>query len=334
MRQDNKYVYLGVEDSIWDEKKSRNVDFANALYRIKNQKKEKFKITEKTINRVRLCSRMLEFGVLDDGTRKILKARLCRNRYCPICVWRKSRKLGFDNYVILNKFMESGGNLIFITFTVPNCEYGKLRQSIDVLNRSVARLRERKTIKNVSLGDVKTLEVTVNLKDKTFHPHVHMLMAVPPDYYKPNNPYYITHSSIQSMWQSCVGSKEYLYVNIKAIKDYKGSVQEISKYIAKDKDYLSAKDEVDVTLKDEVLYYLYNATKGLRFISYTGIFKEIRDDLKIEDVESKSEDELLGIGNESNNFVARENYIWHYGFSRYILACYEELDGKNVGKNE
>lgn len=332
MEQENKVIFLDSSDDKWNIKKRSNIKYVQALERLKSRKKDKINITRKTIDRVKLCARYLEFGINSDGCRKIIRAQLCRNRFCPICVWRRTKKIGHDNAMILSEFMRSGGHLIFLTFTVKNCKYSDLRRTIKDLNAGIARLRQRKAIKQISLGDIKTLEITVNLEDRSFHPHIHLIVAVPCNYFKSNNPDYLTHEMVQSMWQNCMKSDTYLFVNIKAINDVKGSVFEISKYIAKDSDYLffdNSKDDEDViNEKDKILYYLYNGTKNLRFLSYTGIFQEIRRELRIKDIDEQNEAELLGLDSVENDFVRIENYMWHYGFSRYILYEYEEFERK------
>lgn len=329
MEQENKVIFLDNGDDRWNVKKRKNTEYVQALERLKNRKKDKIAITRKTIDRVRSCARYLEFGVNSDSSRKIIKAQLCRNRFCPICVWRRTKKIGYDNAMILSEFLKSGGHLLFITFTVPNCKYSDLRRTIKSLNLGIARLRQRKAIRAISLGDIKTLEITLNLIDKNFHPHVHLIMGVPCDYFRSNNPDYLTHEIIQTIWQDCMKSHRYLFVNIKAIRDLSGSVYEISKYVVKDVDYLAdTKSESNIAEKDEILYYLYNGTKNLKFLSYTGVFQKIKKELKLKDIDKQDEAELLGVGSNKNDFIRIENYIWHYGFSRYILYAYEEFEKK------
>ena len=44
-------------------------------------------------DRVSQCGSYLDFGVLPDGTKKLVKANFCRDRLCPMCNWRRSLKL-------------------------------------------------------------------------------------------------------------------------------------------------------------------------------------------------------------------------------------------------
>jgi hypothetical protein len=41
-------------------------------------------------DRVSQCGSYLDFGVLPDGTKKLVKANFCRDRLCPMCNWRRS----------------------------------------------------------------------------------------------------------------------------------------------------------------------------------------------------------------------------------------------------
>lgn len=328
MKQDLDTRFLPINDEKWDEKKRKNVLYSNALFRIKNRKKSKFAVTAKTIERVRNCARYLEFAVLDNNERRIRKARMCRHRFCPVCLWRRSRKLAYDNYVLLDNYIETGGRLIFLTLTVPNCGYTDLRVTIDSMNSAYARFRRRVKIKKVIKGDMKTIELTVNERTKTFHPHMHILCCVDADYFAKSNDDYISHTEFQQMWQDCLKAKEYIYVNVKAVKNTNDVAWEMSKYTAKDVDYITT-DYVDdaYTDKDDVLFHLINQTKGLRFIAYTGILASIRKEMGIVDVEKQDETELLGLGNENAmKVIGVETYMWHYGFSRYLLHHYNACD--------
>lgn len=318
---------IPVAEDKWNVKKRKNILYTNALIRIKQEKKDKFPVSNKGIIRVRDCSRILTFNLLADNTRRLKKAMMCRNRYCPICTWRRSIRLGINNKDILDYYIDSGGRLIFVTFTVQNCRYNKLRETIDNLNYSLYKFRNRKAIKGISRGDIKTLEVTVNKENRTFHPHIHCLFAVDSNYFDKNNLDYVNHEQMQRIWQECVGSRDYLYLNVKAVKDSIGAAREISKYVAKDDDYIRYGYGDKYNDDDEVLYYLYRETKNLRFMSYTGIFSDIRKSLQIKDIEAQSESELLGVDKNSElEIIGIEKYRWDYGFSSYLLS-YVNLDG-------
>lgn len=318
---------IPAEEEKWNVKKRKNILYTNALIRIKQKKKDKFPLSNKAILRVRDCSRILTYNLFADNTRRLKKAMMCRNRYCPVCTWRRSIRLGIDNKDILDCYLGGGGRLIFVTFTVPNCRYNKLRETLNILNYSLNKFRGRKSIKRISYGDIKTLEVTVDKKNRTFHPHIHCLFAVSSNYFDKNNPDYIKHEQMQRIWQDCVGSRDYLYLNVQAVRDSIGAAREISKYVAKDDDYIRYGYGDVYNDDDEVLYYLYRETKNLRFVSYTGVFSDIRKSLKIKDIEAQNESELLGVGKENESeIIGIEKYRWDYGFSSYLLS-YVNLDG-------
>lgn len=44
-------------------------------------------------DRVAQCGSEIEFGILQDGSKKLVKANFCRDRLCPMCNWRRSLKL-------------------------------------------------------------------------------------------------------------------------------------------------------------------------------------------------------------------------------------------------
>lgn len=327
MKQGYTPLCLDVHEK-WTAKKKQNVLYSNALFRIKMKKKDKFPVTYKCLSRVRACSRYLEFGVYavgnDDTIRRLKSARLCRQRFCPICLWRRSLRLGMDNYRIVNEYVESGGRLIFLTLTVPNCSLNRLKSTIGALNAAYARFRRRKKIKNMCQGDIKTIEITFNHTNNTFHPHIHVLMAVTADYFDVSNPNYVSHTDFQAIWQDCLSSENYIFVNVRAVQDSWGAIKEISKYVAKDTDYID--DDKFSEKKDDVLFYLITQTKGLRFLSYTGVFGDIKRKLGLRDIEEQSESELLGLDRVNGlNAIGYEKYRWDYGYSRYVLSSYESV---------
>src|SRR5699024_4810280 len=53
----------------------------------------KNKFTEKTLDAMRTCGSYLEFiATFDKEKKKLVHGDFCKNRFCPICAWRKARK--------------------------------------------------------------------------------------------------------------------------------------------------------------------------------------------------------------------------------------------------
>ena len=262
--------------SIWRDKKVKNQLLAKSYRRIKDKKKHRFKISSIAINRIQDCAGVLAFKVSPEK-RVLHQAFFCKNRFCPICAWRASLKLSNDNRIILNNYLqEANSRLVFLTLTIKNCEAKDLRATIARLNYGWKKIRNRNMYKNNFYGDIKSVEITVNKENLTFHPHLHLILAAKESYFLKSNPYYITTESWASVWAEAIGEYRSI-VDVRAVK--KDNVEkanlEISKYIVKDSDYLKFHEVGDKVILDEeltdfILFNLVNQTKNLRFISYSG----------------------------------------------------------------
>lgn len=322
-----KLITSNEKNKTWRNKKVRNQLYAKSLERIKLQKKQRFKISKKTINRIADCAGILAFNVSTEG-QSLHQAFLCRNRYCPICSWLSSRKLAADNYKILNNFISQNDDnrLIFLTLTIKNCSGYNLKTTINRLNAGFRKLRKRKFYQQNFLGDLKALEITVNKDNLSYHPHLHVILACKKDYFSKSNTSYLKAPGWARMWSECIRQDKAI-IDVRAVKNSElgNATAEISKYVAKDSDYLYFKNMgekvvLDVEKTDYIIYHLVNQTKGLRFINYAGVFREIKRELKIKDVEDYDESDLISEDtNETVNSRLIIMYRWNYGIHDYTF---------------
>ena len=128
---------------------------------------------EKKAENVANCANYLEFAKFQDDTYKLQKANFCRDRLCPMCAWRRSRKVFGQVSQIMN-LIDKKYAFIFLTLTVPNCHDEDLSQTIDDMNRAWRRFLKYSRISKVCMGFFKTLEITYNKEADTYHPHFHI----------------------------------------------------------------------------------------------------------------------------------------------------------------
>ncbi|HHQ5152755.1 TPA: protein rep, partial [Staphylococcus aureus] len=107
----------------YTEKKQRNQVFQNFIER---------HIGENQMELVRECNTFLSF--VADKTlekKKLYKANPCKNRFCPMCAWRKARKdaLGLSLMMQYVKQVEQK-EFIFLTLTTPNVRANDLEDEI------------------------------------------------------------------------------------------------------------------------------------------------------------------------------------------------------------
>ncbi|MGW7895532.1 protein rep, partial [Staphylococcus xylosus] len=103
----------------YTEKKRRNQVF---------QKFIKRHVGENQMTLVRECNTFLSF-VTDKSLEKnkLYKANSCKNRFCPVCAWRKARKDALGLSLMMQYVQkEHEKEFIFLTLTTPNVSKNKL----------------------------------------------------------------------------------------------------------------------------------------------------------------------------------------------------------------
>lgn len=239
---------------------------------------------EKYAHRINQCSGILHFARpfnLDTGERsfKLKMARFCRVRHCPVCQWRRS-------LMYLARFLEAVPALVdaypksrwlFLTLTVRNCRVEDLGKTITAMNKAWDRLSKRKAFRIVQ-GWIRTTEVT-RAKDGLAHPHFHVLLMVPPSYFKGKT--YISRNGWANLWQSAGRLDYFPQVHIEVIKPrdpadpdpvnfLQGAAAEVLKYSVK---------PADMTVDPEWFRELTRQVHKRRFLASGGVLKDsIRQD--------------------------------------------------------
>lgn len=297
-------------------------------------------INRKKSERLKACGKVLSFTVDRQTGQKVLtNAESCRVRLCPICSWRRSLK-NFWNTIKIVKWLKANENrqevgkfsYIFITLTVKNCRGDELSTTIDDLFSAVKRLYERKEIKKAFRGMVRNLEITHNInpdsKDyDTFHPHFHMIAAVRPSYFASKD--YLSKKRIAEIWKESLRVDYDPVVDVRRVKARSGTsgtgsdpddcgaaqaVAECSKYAAKAADYIIP-DDWDLTV--ETVRVLDAALDRRRLINYSGIFRDVKQILSLEDAE---DGDLVKVGEDMpklSDDTYTETYWWYSGYRQY-----------------
>ncbi len=309
---------------------------------------------DKKSERVCSCGDFLEFAhevdsygsIHDKG--KLHKAYFCRDRFCPMCTWRRSLKLYANVSQCIPKITKNY-KCIFLTLTVPNCTQEAFTETIDRLMKAWYKLSHYKKFSKVVKGFFRVLEVTRN-KDKssefygTLHPHFHIILVVPKEY--GGKGLYISRNDFLEMWKKAYDDDSITQVDIRVIKpkenkelqdmcsspdliplkSLESAVAETCKYTFKDSDFLD--DSLSQEEQDNLLLSLMSGLHHRRLAHFGGVFKEIYNSLGLEDVEDDSCD-LTHIEDSINKGVALLITRFHWGY-----GCYEFLDKKIVYNKE
>ena len=271
------------------------------------------------------CADTLLFVENEERKRKLKQANFCRVRLCPVCQWRRSLKMFGQVQAITNKILEQDKSTRFIfgTFTIRNCDAEDLEACIDNLNKKFRYLvassltfAPAKKLKQNLLGYLKAVEVTYNSKDKTYHPHLHVIFAVRNTFFS-SSKYYMSKKEWISLWQQALGVDYKPQTDIRAIKSGTAkAVAEVAKYPVKTAPILSLPDDEAV----EVLKTLTLSLHKKRFVAYGGIFKTIKQELKLTDVETDKD--LVNVDTEQQErFNAVTAVLFKYNFKFGLYIC-------------
>lgn len=299
----------------WREKKIKTIPLAESYKRLGFKK----------YYRVKDCGDYLEFRKFNDGSIKLNRANFCKVRLCPMCSWRREKKIFAQvSRVMDNALGKKEYRFIFLTLTCKNVQGSELCGTLDSLFHSFKKLSERKKFKASIKGWFRALEVTHNLdKDSkdydTYHPHFHVILMVNKSYFT-DKYYYISHEEWTSLWKQSMKVNYTPIVNIKAFKtgtkrEVAKSVSESAKYTVKDNDYIISDDE---EMTDSAVMILDKALESRRLVAFGGEFKKIHKQLSLDDAVDgdlicMNDDKLR----DDVEFII-QGYRWHIGYNQYV----------------
>lgn len=295
------------------------------LVELYKMSKERNLISDSRLHDLEHCADTLVFLQNAEGKKKLKTANFCRMRLCPMCQWRRSLKMFGQVQMITDKILErdKSTKFLFATFTVKNVDAENLETCINILNNKFLYLVSKnktfapaKKLKQNLLGYLKAVEVTYNTKDKTYHPHLHVIFAVKSTFFK-NSSNYMTKKEWIELWQKALNVDYKPQTDIRAIKTNTGkAIAEVAKYPVKTVPILSLPDDEAV----EVLKTLTLSLNKKRFVSYGGIFKTIKQELKLQDVETDKDLVNTDI-EQQERFNAVTAVLFKYNFKFGLYIC-------------
>lgn len=248
-------------------------------------------ISPKAYNYLKDCGSFLGMiASVDLKRKKQVQGNSCKNRFCPLCAWKKARK---DAYVltVMIKYLqvEHEKEFIFLTLTAPNVSADDLENEIRRFNKAFKNLFQRKQVKQICKGYVRKLEITYNKRRNDYHPHFHILIAVNKSYFTDKN-YYLSQKKWLELWQDCMSDFSITQVHVQKFKSdlddemkleenqkKKKGIYEIAKYSAKESDYL---------YNQKVFEVFYSALKGKQTMVYGGLFKDAMKKFKSDELDA------------------------------------------------
>ncbi|WP_067091678.1 protein rep [Streptococcus marmotae] len=294
------------KDRRWKERKILSLKLADIF--------EQLQYKETMVERVSACCDVLKFIQQADGNLKLYQSYFCKNKLCPLCNWRRSMKYSYQTSRIVDEAMIQypKGRFLFLTLTVKNVPGSELNTTISSLTKSFDRLFKRAKVQKNLLGYLRSVEVTHNEAENTYHPHIHVLMMVKPGYFKGGS--YISQEDWGQMWAQSLKVDYIPLVDIRAVKEQgkglKGAILETAKYPTK---------PFELSMENaQVVDDLYNGLYRKRQLGYGGVFKEIKKKLALDDAENG---DLVHTADENDDLSSGTKIvaIWNATKQNYII---------------
>ena len=214
---------------------------------------------------------------------KVTAANFCRDKFCAVCNWRRHLKLTSQAREVIANMSTEG--YAWITLTVKSIKGQQLAKEVTQVLAAFNRLTRQPAWGRAFKGYMRALEITYNTKKGTYHPHIHVIVAVQDGYYKSGS--YISQKGLQSMWEKAARLKYKPVVDIRAVENTSCAALEVSKYAVKMTDWAYS-----IT----VLRTMIEALAGRRLVGYGGAWRKLRQLLRqpdIEDEETPLEDGIV-----------------------------------------
>ena len=301
------------KDKKWRQRKLNNIALGQDFKKLQ---------IEKVGNNVFSCAERLEYKVNTDGSISLNKVWFCKNKLCPICNWRRALKHSYQASNVLDIAMKKHpkAQFLFLTLTVKNVPGSELKESLTHLTKSFDRLFRRAKVKKNLIGFMRATEVTYSEERDDYHPHLHILLMVKPNYFNGSDNY-IKQAEWSELWKKSAKLDYNPIVDVRKIKTdgnsedeslYK-AVLETAKYPVKPIDSMDLSE--DTRLK--VVNNLYHGLYKKRQISYGGELKTIYKSLALDSLEDGN---LINV-NGNDNLEKTYNTVvakWFWDIKKYI----------------
>lgn len=292
--------------------------------------------------RVFSCASYLDYKRDENNEMKFFRSNFCKDPLCPMCASRRSDKLYAQvSRIVSHIDKEETWRYVFLTLTVRNVPGEKLSTQLDEMFLGFNLLTKSKEFKKISKGWTRSLEVTHNWTEDTYHPHIHIAIAVDKEYFSEYKNY-LNHDQWMKLWRDCMLLDYDPWVYVKKVRkdrepkeketiSYVGAISEITKYTSKSDNYIvkwkdrdffeketgikleNAKQCEEMT--DKAVATLSSALYHRRLISFGGRLRQLH---KLLNLAKTKEDNLNTEDEETTGNYVIERYKWQVKIKNYV----------------
>lgn len=271
------------------------------------------------------CSTYISFAPGKDGDKRLIYANSCKTRLCTLCGERRAHKKAAElsRVMSLIQLERPTQRYVFLTLTVANCAGTALHDTLLHLTRAWKKLTDKQRFFNQSVdGWFRAIEITYNAQDRTYHPHIHAILAVKNGYFDRQTDLYIPQPKWVDAWAKALDVTYKPLVSIEAVKASASpdaaetdaasglaAAKEAAKYTVKSKDYLKT------GYRTEAAQIVKDYTEGLqrvRLTAYGGIMRDAAGEVDDEDLRDR---EQL----RADIAQLQLQYHWSFGARDYIF---------------
>lgn len=289
--------------------------------------------------RTRDCATYLQFNVYKSGARRLRTANFCKMRLCPMCIGRRARRAAWKLSRVLDLVEgEHKAKFIFLTLTMENVDGEHLGVALGQLAQAWNRFLKQRQIERSIKGWFRAIEITrgdgIHKADNGYHPHIHAILAVEPDYFSRESRKsgkYLNQTDLIDRWQRALRVDYKPSVDISTTKGKRkgGGVESASlaaakegaKYPIKDEDYIDPNLPEDRAI--EILRDYTEALRRRRLMAFGGWMKDAARALNAEDLD---DGDLIHVDDDAIRDDLTEMidaYGWHFGAGEFILSARE-----------
>ena len=233
----------------------------------------------KKAKRCEECGTFLAFNVYrhketGEQKRTLDGANFCEVRWCPMCAWRKSRKLVGEFKSLLAQVEEQQPvKYLFLTLTVENPPLTELRATLKQMSNAFRNMTKTPEFRDV-VGFIRTLEVLGGkTKRGLAHPHYHTLMVVKPEYFTKGH--YVPQARWCEVWKRCLKVDYTPIADVRRIKPKREGWSAIESALFETLKYLAKPQEIKKLTPDEFIVF-DQQTKGAQQYARGGVLKTLK----------------------------------------------------------
>lgn len=234
-----------------------------------------------------------------NGHEAIKEANFCRQRLCQVCAWRRSAKFTAQMIPVMKNIKVLGYKFLFVTLTIKNPQAEEVKTSIDILLKGWDKFLKRRKIKRVVHGYARSIEITYNKRNNTYHPHIHALLVVDGNYSERSKDY-IYQQELCDIWQECIKVDYKPIVDIRIVKKKKNNIETVSAAIE------TLKYAYKVNYKEintEVVGVLLYSLAGRRLVAFGGIIENMRKAMNCGEIDDNLNDKDLEIKKDESEIL-------------------------------